>query len=75
MVFLFVWARFPLYSRGVDRTRFEYAVYLLNKNLEQLLNSQSLDIITLRHTLPNLQYLLVSRGKRSGYAAMILFLT
>jgi len=57
---------FPLYSRGVDRTRFEYAVYLLNKNLEQLLNSQNLDILTLRHTLPNLQLLLISRGKRAG---------
>eukprot|EP01113_Clastostelium_recurvatum_P025554 TRINITY_DN3074_c1_g1_i1.p1 TRINITY_DN3074_c1_g1~~TRINITY_DN3074_c1_g1_i1.p1 ORF type:complete len:583 (+),score=153.72 TRINITY_DN3074_c1_g1_i1:93-1841(+) len=50
--------KFPLYSRGVDRTRFEYAVFLLNKNLEQLLNSQGLDIITLRHTLPNVQILL-----------------
>jgi len=46
--------RFTLWSRGTDRTRFEYAVYLLNKNLEQILNSQRLDIITLRHTLPNL---------------------
>jgi len=50
--------KFPLYSRGVDRTRFEYAVFLLNKNLEQLLNSQSLDVTTLRNTLPNLQVLL-----------------
>jgi len=54
---------FPLYARGVDRNRFEYAVFLLNKNLEQLLNSQNLEIITLRHTLPNLQFLLFSRGK------------
>jgi len=53
--------KFPLYSRGVDRTRFEYAVFLLNKNLEQLLNSQGLDVITLRHTLPNLQILLGGR--------------
>jgi hypothetical protein len=28
--------KFPLYARGVDRTRFEYAVFLLNKNIEQL---------------------------------------
>ena len=28
--------KFPLYSRGVDRTRFEYAVFLLNKNVEQV---------------------------------------
>jgi len=50
--------KFPLYSRGVDRTRFEYAVFLLNKNVEQLVNSYNLDVITLRHTLPNLQILL-----------------
>ena len=58
-------SRYPLYSRGVDRTRFEYAVYLLNKDLEQLLHSQNLDIITLRHTLPNLQFLMFSLQK--GY--------
>ena len=29
--------KFPLYSRGVDRTRFEYGVFLLNKNLEQVI--------------------------------------
>lgn len=28
--------KFPLYSRGVDRTRFEYGVFLLNKDLEQV---------------------------------------
>merc|ERR1712137_101524 len=56
-------ATFPLYSRGVDRNRFEFGVFLLNKNLEQLMNSQNLDIITLRHTLPNLHLLLISRGK------------
>jgi len=50
--------KFPLYSRGVDKTRFEYGVFLLNKNLEQLLNSLGMDIISLRHTLPNLQVVL-----------------
>jgi Vacuolar sorting 38 and autophagy-related subunit 14 len=50
--------KFPLYSRGVERNRFDYAVFLLNKNIEQLLNSQGLAVITLRHTLPNLQILL-----------------
>ena len=28
--------RFPLYSRGVEPTRFKYAVLLLNKNIEQV---------------------------------------
>lgn len=26
--------RFPLYSKGVDTYRFEYAVFLLNKDIE-----------------------------------------
>ena len=26
--------RFPLFSRGVDTYRFEYGVFLLNKNIE-----------------------------------------
>jgi hypothetical protein len=28
---------FPLYGRGVDRYRFDYGVFLLNKNIEQVL--------------------------------------
>ena len=56
--------RFPLYSRWVDRNRFEYAVFLLNRDLEQLLNSQNLAIITLRHTLPNLHTLLTKGEER-----------
>jgi hypothetical protein len=28
--------RFPLYSKGVDTYRFEYAVYLLNKDIESV---------------------------------------
>jgi hypothetical protein len=27
---------FPLYSKGVDRPRFEYGVYLMNKDIEQV---------------------------------------
>eukprot|EP01097_Dermamoeba_algensis_P001118 TRINITY_DN1420_c0_g1_i1.p2 TRINITY_DN1420_c0_g1~~TRINITY_DN1420_c0_g1_i1.p2 ORF type:complete len:261 (-),score=58.76 TRINITY_DN1420_c0_g1_i1:175-957(-) len=50
--------KFPLYSRGVDRTRFEYGVFLLNKNLEQLLGSQGVEIVSLRCTLPNLAKLI-----------------
>ena len=33
-VFLNFGARFPLYSIGVDTYRFEYGVFLLNKNIE-----------------------------------------
>lgn len=51
-------AEYPLHPRGVDRPRFEYGVFLLNKNIEQLLHSQGLNITTLRNTLPNLLVLL-----------------
>lgn len=27
---------FPLYSKGAEQYRFEYAVFLLNKNIEQV---------------------------------------
>ncbi|KAI8373576.1 UV radiation resistance protein and autophagy-related subunit 14-domain-containing protein [Choanephora cucurbitarum] len=47
---------FPLYSKGVDRYRFEFGVFLLNKNIEQLMNAYGLIVIDLRHTLPNIHY-------------------
>lgn len=73
---------FPLYGKGVDRYRFDYGVFLLNKNIEQvrplrahgldlpltrntrvalqLMYSQSLTVIDLRNTLPNLKSLLLT---------------
>jgi len=52
---------YPLYSRGVDSSRFQYAVFLLNKNVEQLLDSKEQGLKQpreLRETLPNLKKLL-----------------
>jgi UV radiation resistance-associated gene protein len=49
---------YPLFSRGVARFRFEYGVFLLNKNIEILSNHVGLRVMDLRHTLPNLKYLL-----------------
>lgn len=49
---------FPLYGKGMIRFRFEYAVFLLNKDIECLAESQGLKLIDIRHTLPNLKYLL-----------------
>jgi hypothetical protein len=49
---------FPLYTKGAVRYRFDYAVFLLNKNIESLAESQSLRVADIRHTLPNLKYLL-----------------
>ncbi|ORX60724.1 hypothetical protein DM01DRAFT_1332846 [Hesseltinella vesiculosa] len=45
---------FPLYSKGVDKYRFEFGVFLLNKNIEQMMNAYGLIVLDLRHTLPNI---------------------
>ncbi|KAI9208001.1 uncharacterized protein BJ171DRAFT_492332 [Polychytrium aggregatum] len=51
---------FPLFTKGVERVHFDYAVYLLNKNVEQLLNFINIQVPSkqLRNTLPNLQILM-----------------
>ncbi|KAG9238062.1 UV radiation resistance protein-like protein [Amylocarpus encephaloides] len=49
---------FPLYNKGTLRFRFEYGVFLLNKNIECLAESQALKVLDIRQTLPNLKYLL-----------------
>ncbi|EPS42490.1 hypothetical protein H072_3541 [Dactylellina haptotyla CBS 200.50] len=49
---------FPLWAKGVPYFRFEYAIFLLNKNIEQLMESQKCIVLDIRHTLPNLKYLL-----------------
>ncbi|KAF8604981.1 hypothetical protein BDV93DRAFT_605491 [Ceratobasidium sp. AG-I] len=50
---------FPLYPTGVDTYRFEYAVFLLNKDIETLMAEQGLRAMDLRHTLPNLKNLIL----------------
>jgi len=49
---------FPLYTKGAVRFRFDYGVFLLNKNIESLAESQGLKVMDIRQTLPNLKYLL-----------------
>jgi UV radiation resistance-associated gene protein len=49
---------FPLYAKGSIYYRFDYAVFLLNKDIEQLMSSNALKTLDIRHTLPNLKYLL-----------------
>ncbi|TVY33687.1 UV radiation resistance associated protein, partial [Lachnellula occidentalis] len=49
---------FPLYNKGTLRFRFEYGVFLLNKDIERLAESQGLKVLDIRQTLPNLKYLL-----------------
>ncbi|CAG8925535.1 unnamed protein product [Penicillium salamii] len=48
---------YPLYPVSVQY-RFEYAVFLLNKDIEYLLSKKGLRVLDIRHTLPNLKYLL-----------------
>lgn len=52
---------FPLYvPRGGSKAqfKFDYAWFLLNKDVEALCASQGLKVQDIRHTLPNLKYLL-----------------
>ncbi|EWC48184.1 hypothetical protein DRE_02288 [Drechslerella stenobrocha 248] len=49
---------FPLWAKGVPYFRFEYAIFLLNKNIEQLMESQDCIVLNIQQTLPNLKYLL-----------------
>jgi hypothetical protein len=49
---------YPLYMKGIVRYRFEYGVFLLNKNIEILSNTLGLRPMDIRQTLPNLKYLL-----------------
>ncbi|BGP34260.1 hypothetical protein JCM10296v2_006075 [Rhodotorula toruloides] len=59
---------FPLYGKGVDQYRFDYGVFLLNKNIEQLMYSQRLIVLDLRNTLPNLKSLILSLSYDPSHA-------
>ncbi|XP_077248950.1 UV radiation resistance-associated protein [Tasmannia lanceolata] len=49
---------FPLFLEGQDTTRAAYAIFLLNKDLEQLLNHIGVESLGPRHVLANLKELL-----------------
>ncbi|KAJ7139545.1 UV radiation resistance protein and autophagy-related subunit 14-domain-containing protein [Mycena epipterygia] len=51
---------FPLFSKGVDTYRFEYGVFLLNKDIELLMADRDLRALDMRHTLPNLKNLILT---------------
>ncbi|KAL8680391.1 MAG: hypothetical protein Q9186_003420 [Xanthomendoza sp. 1 TL-2023] len=68
---------FPLNPKGAVTYRFEYGLFLLNSDIELLMSKQGIRIVDLRHTLPNLKYLLTvlastkdqpveGKGGRSG---------
>lgn len=62
---------FPLFSRGVDTYRFEYGVFLLNKNIEMLMSDRNLRALDMRHTLPNLKNLLLTLSDEEGAQSSI----
>jgi hypothetical protein len=69
-----MWRRyeFPLFADGAsstESTKFTYAVFLLNKDLEQLLNAHGLLAVGPRQTLPNLRRLLHGRTNRCEVSA------
>ncbi|XP_057857017.1 vacuolar protein sorting 38 isoform X6 [Cryptomeria japonica] len=49
---------FPLFSEGQEPTRSAYAVFLLNKDLDQMLSYLGVPTVGPRHTLPNLKKLI-----------------
>ncbi|KAK2461727.1 hypothetical protein APHAL10511_006190 [Amanita phalloides] len=51
---------FPLFSKGVDTYRFEYGVFLLNKNIDMLMIDRDLRALDMRHTLPNVKNLMLT---------------
>ncbi|WVQ89204.1 hypothetical protein IAS59_002951 [Cryptococcus gattii] len=50
---------FPLYAKGVERYRYEYGVFLLNKDIEVLMQDANIRLLDMRQTLPNLKNLLL----------------
>ena len=57
---------FPLYQKGAVTYRFEYGVFLLNSDIELLMSKQGSRMVDLRHTLPNLKYLLTVLATGKG---------
>lgn len=48
---------YPLFPKYSVPFRFDYGVFLLNKDIETLMASVGLKTLDIRHTLPNLKYL------------------
>lgn len=57
--------RYPLHPITVPY-KFEYGVFLLNKDIEYLMNRSGLRVLDIRHTLPNLKYLLYVLSAGTG---------
>lgn len=51
---------FPLWTKGVLLYRVEYGLFLLHKDIEQLMTAQDLPVVDLKQTLANLKTLLLA---------------
>ena len=57
---------FPLYQKGAVHKRFNCGVYLLNKDIEELMSKHGLKVMDPRNTLANLKYLLTVLASGPG---------
>ncbi|KAF2225894.1 UV radiation resistance protein and autophagy-related subunit 14-domain-containing protein [Elsinoe ampelina] len=58
---------FPLHPRSGPKFRFEYALFLLNKDIQVLLsNAFNVRVLDIRQTLPNLAYVVACMGAGEG---------
>ena len=57
---------FPLYPKGTVLKRFNVGVYLLNKNIEELMSKRGLKVMDPRNTLANMKYLLTVLASGTG---------
>lgn len=55
-------AIFPLYRKGVERERFEWAISLLKKDIQQLIFARGLKVNPEAHMLQSLQALLLAES-------------
>lgn len=61
-------AVFPLHARGQVFYRFEYGVFLLNKDVERVAAKLDLRLLDIRQTLPGLKYILFVATAGTGEA-------
>lgn len=60
-----------MYSHGADPRRFEYGVFLLNKNIEQVINAQGQTVKDLRATLTNLRVIYKNSAENAKQLALV----
>ena len=59
---------FPLYQTSTPAKRFRWGIYLLNKDIEELMAQSGCRVLDPRNTLPNLKFLLTVLASGAGEA-------